>query len=177
MDEEKLKKQMHTIKAACAMTDACDKIMKLNLKSDQQREMITPVTDALALLGVVTAENNQFKREQMKDRFPGKMQPLAKNVPPECEWLFGNDLSKRINQLNSMNTALIKTSVRKITDTYSNNSSHQHQQSALRISNQHSKTCILPGGALLKGRDRQNLKATNLSLCPLFFIKFLFFTK
>ena len=27
--------QMHTIKAACAMTDACDKIMKLNLNSDQ----------------------------------------------------------------------------------------------------------------------------------------------
>ena len=47
--------QMHTVKAACAMTDACDKVMKLNLKSDQCREMITPVIDALALSGVVTA--------------------------------------------------------------------------------------------------------------------------
>ena len=131
--------------------------------------MITSVTDALALLGVVTAENNQFKREQMKDRLPAKMQPLAKNVPPECK--FGNDLSKRINQLSSMNTALIKTSVGKITDTYSNNSSHEHQQSALQ------KTCILPGGTLLKGRDSKNLRPTNLSSCPLFFIKFLFFTK
>ena len=73
--------------------------------------MITPVIDALALLGVVTAGNNQFKRKQMKDRLPAKMQPLAKNVPPESEWLFGNELSKRINQLNSTNTALIKTSV------------------------------------------------------------------
>ena len=145
--------------------------MKLNLNSDQWREIITSVTDALALLGVVTAENNQFKREQMKDWLPAKMQPLAKNVPPECEWLFGNDLSKRINQLSSMNTALIETSVGKITDTYSNNSSHEHQQSALQ------KTCILPGGTLLKGRDSKNLRATNLSSCPLFFIKFLFFTK
>ena len=102
---------MYTVKPTCAMTDLCDKIIKLNLKSDQCREMITPVIDALALLGVVTAENNQFKRKQMKDRLPAKMQPLAKNVPPESEWLFGNELSKRINQLNSTNTALIKTSV------------------------------------------------------------------
>ena len=73
---------MHTVKAACAMTDACDKIMEMNLKSDQFREMITPVNDALALLGVVTAKINQFRREQMKDRLPAKMQPLTKNFPP-----------------------------------------------------------------------------------------------
>ena len=96
---------MHTVKAACAMTDAWDKIMKMNLKSDQCREMIASVIDALALLGVVTAEINQFRREQMKDWLPAKMQPLTKNVPLESEWLFGNDLSKRINQLNSTNTA------------------------------------------------------------------------
>ena len=77
--------QMHTVKAASAMADACDKIMEMNLKSDQCREMITPVIDALALLGVVTAEINQFRRKQMKDRLPAKMQPLTKNVPPESE--------------------------------------------------------------------------------------------
>ena len=60
---------MHTVKAAYAMTDACDKIIKMNLKSDQCREMITTVIDASALLGVVTAEFYQFRREQMKDRF------------------------------------------------------------------------------------------------------------
>ena len=59
--------QMHTIKAACVMTDACDKIMDLNLKSDQCTEMIIPVIDVLALLEVVTAEINQFRREQMKN--------------------------------------------------------------------------------------------------------------
>ena len=64
---------MHTVKAACAMTDACDKIIKMNLKSDQCREMITTVIDASALLGVVTAEIYQFRREQMKDRFPAKI--------------------------------------------------------------------------------------------------------
>ena len=47
----------------------------------------------------------------MKDQLPAKMQPLTKNVPRESEWLFGNDMSKRINQLKSTNTALIKTSI------------------------------------------------------------------
>ena len=32
--------QTHTVKAACAMTDAFDKIMKKNLKSDQCRELM-----------------------------------------------------------------------------------------------------------------------------------------
>ena len=139
---------MHTVKAACAMTDACDKIMEMNLKSDQCREMITPVNDALALLGVVTAKINQFRREQMKDRLPAKMQPLTKNVPPESEWLFGNDLSKRINQLNSANTALIKTkllsvhTVGKIPDTHLN----QHHQGHQHL-NQHSKKlAVFPEG-------------------------------
>ena len=61
---------MHTVKAACAMRDACDEIIKMNLKSDQCTEIITPVIDASALLGVVTTEINQFRREQMKDRLP-----------------------------------------------------------------------------------------------------------
>ena len=65
------------------MTDACDKIMNLNLKSYQFREGITPVIDVLALLGVVTKKINQFSRDQMKDRLPAKMQPLTKNFSPE----------------------------------------------------------------------------------------------
>ena len=58
---------MHTVKAACAMTDTNDKLMKLSLKPDQCREMITPVLDTLAPVGVVTAKINQFRRELMKD--------------------------------------------------------------------------------------------------------------
>ena len=40
------------------LTDACDMVMKLNLKSDQCKEIITPVTNILAILGVVTTEIN-----------------------------------------------------------------------------------------------------------------------
>ena len=124
--------------------------------------MITPVIDALALLRVVTAEINQFRREQMKDRLPAKMYPSTKNVPPESKWLFGNNLSKRINQLNSTNTALIKTSI----SSYSGkNTRYSSKQSTSRPSTSHptlQKTCSLPRGALLKGRDAQDSRATGL---------------
>ena len=58
--------QMHTAKTACVMTDECDKFLNLSLKSDQCRKMKTPVIDHLAILGVVTTDINQFRREQVK---------------------------------------------------------------------------------------------------------------
>ena len=89
--------QMQTVKTACGMSDAGDKIINLHLKSDQCREVITFAIDALVLLGVEIGEINQFRREQMKDRLPIKMEPLTKNFSTESKWLVGNDLSKRIN--------------------------------------------------------------------------------
>ena len=98
----------------------------------------------------------------MKDRLPAKMQPLTKNFPSEPKWLFGNDQSKRINQLNCTNTAPIKTSISsysgKIPDTHLNNPHHQGHQN-LQPTLQ--KACSLSGGALLKGRDGSNSRATD----------------
>ena len=37
---------------------------------------------------------------------PGKMRALARNVPAEVQWLFGDDLNKKIAQISSMNNAL-----------------------------------------------------------------------
>ena len=37
---------------------------------------------------------------------PGKMRALATNVPAEVQWLFGDDLNKKIAQISSMNNAL-----------------------------------------------------------------------
>ena len=34
------------------------------------------------------------------------MKSLAKNVPAKSEWLFGDDLNKRIITISSVNTAL-----------------------------------------------------------------------
>ena len=46
-------------------------------------------------MGVLIAEINQFRMEQMKDRLPIKMQPLTKNDAPGSEWLFDIDLNKK----------------------------------------------------------------------------------
>ena len=123
------KMQMHNVKAACAMADACDKIMQLNLKSDQCREKITPAIDVIALSPVVTAEINQFRREQKNGCLPAKMKPLTKNFPPELEWLFGNDLCKRINQLKSTNAALIKIYVSPYSSYSGRNNRYSSKQS------------------------------------------------
>ena len=102
---------MHTDKAAGAVADACDNIVNLNVKPIQRRKIIAHVINVLAFLGVVTAEISQFKMEQTKNRLPAKIQLLTKNVTPEFECLFGNDLSKRNSELSSTITALIKTIV------------------------------------------------------------------
>ena len=73
--------------------------------------MELPAIDALALLGVVTAETNQFRREQMKDQLLAEMKPLTNNFPSESKWLLGNNLSKSISLLNCTSPVLIKTTV------------------------------------------------------------------
>ena len=47
--------------------------------------------------------------EQFRSRLPEKMRPLATNVPAGSQWLFGDDLNKRIAQISRMNNALSQT--------------------------------------------------------------------
>ena len=68
--------------------------MSIKLNSDQYRELITPVTDSLALTGIVAGELNQLRRNQSKCRLPAKSHQLAKNVPTDSQWLFGNNRNK-----------------------------------------------------------------------------------
>ena len=50
---------MH-VKAAYAVKVASDKIMSSNLLQEQSKELITPLVDALDLLGKARADLNQF---------------------------------------------------------------------------------------------------------------------
>ena len=63
MNEKELQriKNLH-VKAAYAVIVASDKIMSSNLLQEQSKELITPIIDALALLGKATADLNQFRR-------------------------------------------------------------------------------------------------------------------
>ena len=74
-------------------------------KSVLCKEIVTTFIDSLAFLGLVSSEINQFRRYYFKTSFPGKMESLEKNVPAKLEWLFGEDLNKRINTISSTSTA------------------------------------------------------------------------
>ena len=69
------------VKAAYAVTVASDQIINSNLLQEQSNELITPLVDALALLGKATADLNQFWRNNLRSRLSDKMRPLATNVP------------------------------------------------------------------------------------------------
>ena len=69
---------------------------------------------------------NQFRRNNLKPRLPEKLKPLADNVPSDSQWLFGDDLSKRISEINNMNSALTQSfrPYQQNNGRYYNNSSH-----------------------------------------------------
>ena len=52
---------------------------------------------------------NQFRRNNLKPRLSEKLKPLVENVPGESQWLFGDDLNKRISQINNITSALTQS--------------------------------------------------------------------
>ena len=52
---------------------------------------------------------NQFQRNNLRSRLPDKTIPLATNAPTGSQWLFGDNLNKKIAQICSMNNASSQT--------------------------------------------------------------------
>ena len=76
------------------------------MKQDQSKGLVSPLIDGLAFLGKAKTDMNQFRRNNLKPRLPEKLKLLAENIPSESQWLFGDDLNKRIREINNMNNAL-----------------------------------------------------------------------
>ena len=88
------------------------------------------LVDALALLGKATADMNQFRRNNLRSRLPSRLRPLATIVPPESQWLFGDDLNKRIAaQISRMNNTLSQSFK-------SNNQQNRYNHSSVSIYHQ-----------------------------------------
>ena len=90
------------------MEQDCDKTLNKmgKMKQDQSKELVFPLIDGLDFLGKAITDMNQFRRNNLKPRLPEKLKPLTDNVPSESQWLFGDDLSKRISGINNMNSTL-----------------------------------------------------------------------
>lgn len=115
-------------KTAYAVTEACGKILdKMSkMKQDQSKELLSLLIDGLGFLGKAITYMNQFRRNKLKTRLPEKLKSLAGNLPSESQWLFSDDLSKRINQINNINSVLTQPFrfYQQNNDRYNNNSGY-----------------------------------------------------
>ena len=54
--------QIHSVKTAYEITEACGRVMDSKLKLALCKEIVTPLIGSLAFLGLVLSELNQFRR-------------------------------------------------------------------------------------------------------------------
>ena len=101
---------MLNVSAAYAVIKACVKVVSSmgKYKQDLSKELLNPLVDSLAFIRKERKDTNELRRDILKSRLPAKMKQLTKNVPAESELLFGDDLNKRISQINNTNSALAK---------------------------------------------------------------------
>ena len=101
---------LRKIKLLNAVVEACEKVVSRlgKYKQDLSKELLTPLVDSLAFIGKATKDTNKLRKDILKSKLPAKMKQLTKNVPAESELLFGDDLNKRISQINNTNSALAK---------------------------------------------------------------------
>ena len=98
---------MYSVKAAQAITEACDRVMDSKLKSALCKEIVTPLIDSLVFLGLVSPDIKPFQKGLSQKQITWKDEPIDKiNVPAKSEWLFIDDMNNRINTVSSKNTAL-----------------------------------------------------------------------
>ena len=69
---------MHSFKTDYAITEACGGVMNTRLKSALFKEIVTPLIDSLAFLGL---DSHQFRKDYLKSTLPEKKEPMTKNVP------------------------------------------------------------------------------------------------
>ena len=112
---------------------------------DLSKELLTPLINALAFLGQIANDTNQFRRDIIRSRLPCRMRQLVKNVPDGSELLFGDGINKRITQINNTNSALLAKPIQTVSykpatnQINGKNETYQHQNS-----NQHPKKLISP---------------------------------
>ena len=114
---------LHVVKASYALMISCDKLI---VKGEDCKDILAQVVDSLALLGTSSIEINQLRRDLMRHKLPNNLKPLAKDVPPGSDFLFGDDINKRISQLSSTNSALQKSDNRSYTG-YSGSNHHNNK--------------------------------------------------
>ena len=77
-----------------------DKTMTVKTMRKSMNSVIQQNMDALALLANAHRSNEQIRREYLSYTFVPEERALANNVPYDSKLLFGDDISKRLNEVN-----------------------------------------------------------------------------
>ena len=105
------------LKAVGAISKVTNKLLKLktskNLNTTTLRKNISPIvhycTDSLALLSHLNTDLEQNQHNNIAYYLDNQYNPLRKNVPADSEFLFSDDLPKRIMNVTT-NKKLFSTS-------------------------------------------------------------------
>ena len=77
-----------------------DKTITVKTMRKSMNSVIQQNMDALALLANAHRSNEQIRREYLSYTFVPEERALANNVPYDSKLLFGDDISKRLNEVN-----------------------------------------------------------------------------
>ena len=109
---QKIQNQLTKVTAAVA--NNCDKLLAYktdNIPKEDVKPLISNACDALALLGHAMQDLTQYRRDNIRLKLPYRYQGLASNVPAGSTLLFGDELSKRIQNMTSTNNVLKKANM------------------------------------------------------------------
>ena len=109
------RKQTSIMKGAIAIANIANNLIDLKKDQDMSKKdlkkslnpLIHQCTDALAFISNANANIDQSRRENLISAFDNSYLELSKNVPKESQYLFGDDLTKRISTI-SANKKLIQ---------------------------------------------------------------------
>ena len=108
-DLQQHKVQLNLIKSGCAVIGITQSIINIKKAKDVSakdlKKMLNPLleacTDALTIMGTAYLQVDQTRRDNIVLSLEKDMQPLAKNVPEDSQWLFGDGITKRVTNLKA----------------------------------------------------------------------------
>ena len=77
---------MHSFKTDYAITEACGGVMNTRLKSALFKEIVTPLIDSLAFLGLDSSDSHQFRKDYLKSTLPEKKEQWQKMYRQKLEF-------------------------------------------------------------------------------------------
>ncbi|CAB4015392.1 Hypothetical predicted protein [Paramuricea clavata] len=125
--------QQTIVKATVALTEATERITKVKGNIEGKQQIITSLTDSLALLGHATYDLSLRRRDIMRPSINRELRALCSPQIPVTEFLFGDDVQnslKTITECNKIASSTVKQgSDYKHKPTYSRGGNYKPQAS------------------------------------------------